>query len=386
MALLTRKQLLLVKAEATYATDSSPAGTDALLVRSIDVTPLESDVVSRELIRPWLGNSDQLLANQRVLINFQIELTGSGAAATAPRFGALLKACGMAETTTSSAVTGTATAGSAGSITLAAGASATDDAYVGMIISITSGTGSGSSGVITDYVGSTKVATVQATTASFTPGASSAYSIAANVGYKPVSSSFDSVTIYYNNDGVLHKATGSRGTFSLSAEVGVIPTIDFEFTGIYNAPTDTAAPASTYTAQADPLIFKPGNSSTFSFLSYAGCLQSLSLDMANELVYRELVGCTKEIMITNRAPSGECMIEAVPIATKDYFAIANNDTTGVLTLLHGTTAGNRVSLVAPKVDISNPTYADQDGVQMLNLPYVAIPTGAGNDEVSITFS
>jgi len=386
MALLTRKQLLLVKAEATYATDSSPAGTDALLVRSIDVTPLESDVVSRELIRPWLGNNDQLLANQRVLINFQIELTGSGTAATAPRFGALLKACGMAETTTSSAVTGTATAGSAGSITLAAGASATDDAYVGMIISITSGTGSGSSGVITDYVGSTKVATVQATTASFTPGASSAYSIAANVGYKPVSSSFDSVTIYYNNDGVLHKATGCRGTFSLSAEVGAIPTIDFEFTGIYNAPTDTAAPASTYTAQADPLIFKPGNSSTFSFLSYAGCLQSLSLDMANELVYRELVGCTKEIMITNRAPSGECMIEAVPIATKDYFAIANNDTTGVLTLLHGTTAGNRVSLVAPKVDISNPTYADQDGVQMLNLPYVAIPTGAGNDEVVLTFS
>lgn len=386
MALLTRKQLLLVKAETTYATDSSPAGTDALLVRSIDVTPLESDVVSRELIRPWLGNNDQLLANQRVLINFQIELTGSGTAATAPRFGALLKACGMAETTTSSAVTGTATAGSAGSITLAAGASATDDAYVGMIISITSGTGSGSSGVITDYVGSTKVATVQATTASFTPGASSAYSIAANVGYKPVSSSFSSVTIYYNNDGVLHKATGCRGTFSLSAEVGAIPTIDFEFTGIYNSPTDSAAPASTYTAQADPLIFKPGNSSTFSFLSYAGCLQSLSLDMANELIYRELVGCTKEIMITNRAPSGECMIEAVPIATKDYFAIANNDTTGVLTLLHGTTAGNRVSLVAPKVDISNPTYADQDGVQMLNLPYVAIPTGAGNDEVSITFS
>lgn len=386
MALLTRKQLLLVKAEATYATDSSPAGTDALQVRSIDVTPLESDVVSRELIRPWLGNNDQLLANQRVLINFQIELTGSGTAGTAPRFGSLLKACGMAETTTGAAVTGSAQAGSAGSITLAAGASATDDAYVGMIISITGGTGSGSTGVITDYVGSSKVATVQATTAAFTPGASSSYSIAANVGYKPVSSSFSSVTIYYNNDGVLHKATGCRGTFSLNAEVGAIPTIDFEFIGIYNAPTDTAAPATTYTAQANPLIFKPGNSSTFSFLSYAGCLQSLSLDMANELVYRELVGCTKEIMITNRAPAGECMIEAVSIATKDYFAIANNDTTGVLSLLHGTAAGNQVTLVAPKVDISNPSYGDQDGVQMLNLPYVAIPTTAGNDEVVLTFS
>ena len=386
MALLTRKQLILVKAESTYGTDSSPAGTDALLVRSIDVTPLEAEVVSRDLIRPYLGNSDQLLANTRVMMSFQVELAGSGAAATAPRFGGLLKACGMAETTTSAAVTGTAQAGSAGSITLAAGASSTDDAYVGMVISLTGGTGSGSSGIITDYVGSTKVATVQKSTAAFTPDATSTYSIAANVGYKPVSSSFSSATIYFNNDGVLHKATGCRGTFSLNVEVGGIPTIDFEFTGIYNAVTDTAAPTTTFSAQATPLIFKAGNSSTFSFLGHSGCLQSLSLEMANEIVYRELVGCDKEVMITNRAPSGECMIEAVAVATKDYWTIANDDTTGLLTLLHGTTAGNRVSLVAPKVDISNPTYADQDGVQMLNLPYVAIPTGAGNDEVVLTFS
>jgi hypothetical protein len=386
MALLTRKQLILVKAESTYGTDSSPAGTDALLVRSIDVTPLEAEVVSRDLIRPYLGNSDQLLANTRVMMSFQVELAGSGTAATAPRFGSLLKACGMAETTTSSAVTGTAQAGSAGSITLAAGASSTDDAYVGMVISLTGGTGSGSSGIITDYVGSTKVATVQKTTAAFTPDGTSTYSIAANVGYKPVSSSFSSATIYFNNDGVLHKATGCRGTFSLNVEVGGIPTIDFEFTGIYNAVTDTAAPTTTYSAQATPLIFKAGNSSTFSFLGHSGCLQSLSLEMANEIVYRELVGCDKEVMITNRAPAGECMIEAVPVATKDYWTIANDDTTGLLTLLHGTTAGNRVTLVAPKVDISNPSYDDMDGVQMLNLPYVAIPTSAGNDEVVLTFT
>ena len=386
MALLTRKQLILVKAESTYGTDSSPAGTDALLVRSIDVTPLEAEVVSRDLIRPYLGNSDQLLANTRVMMSFQVELAGSGTAATAPRFGSLLKACGMAETTTSSAVTGTAQAGSAGSITLAAGASATDDAYVGMVISLTGGTGSGSSGIITDYVGSTKVATVQKTTAAFTPDGTSTYSIAANVGYKPVSSSFSSATIYFNNDGVLHKATGCRGTFALNVEVGGIPTIDFEFTGIYNAVTDTAAPTTTFSAQATPLIFKAGNSSTFSFLGHSGCLQSLSLEMANEIVYRELVGCDKEVMITNRAPAGECMIEAVPVATKDYWTIANDDTTGLLTLLHGTTAGNRVTLVAPKVDISNPSYDDMDGVQMLNLPYVAIPTSAGNDEVVLTFT
>lgn len=386
MVLLTRKRLILAKTEATYGTDSSPAGTDAILVKELEITPIEADVVSRDLIRPYLGNSDQLLANTRVSITFQVELAGSGTAATAPRFSSLLKACGMAETTTAAAITGTAQAGSAGSITLAAGASATDDIYNGMIITITGGTGSGGVGVITDYVGSTKVATVQKSTATFTPGASSTYSIAANVGYKPVSASFDSASIYFNNDGVLHVITGARGTFVLNAEVGEIPTIEFTMLGIYNAPTDTAAPATTYTNQATPLIFKAGNTTAFSILGYSGCLMSLELDMANETVYRELVGCDKSVIITNRAVEGTCMIEAPTIAQKDFFTIANDDTTGILTMLHGTTAGNRVTLLAPKVDIGNPSYEDSDGIQMLSLPFAAIPTSAGNDEVSLTFA
>ena len=221
--------------------------------------------------------------------------------------------------------------------------------------------------MIVDYVGSTKVATVRASTAAFTPGASSTYSIAANVGYRPVSATFGSASIYFNNDGVLHKITGARGTFVLNATVGEIPTIEFTMVGIYNAPTDTAAPAVTYSNQATPLIFKAGNTSTFSILN-------------------ELVGCTKEVIITNREPSGECMIEAPTIAQKDFWTIANDDTTGILSVLHGTTAGNRVTIVAPQVDISNPTYEDSDGIQMLNIPYVAIPTSAGNDEITLTFA
>lgn len=55
---------------------------------------------------------------------------------------------------------GTAQAGAATTITLAAGASATDNLYKGSIIKVYSGTGAGQSRVITGYVGSTKVATV----------------------------------------------------------------------------------------------------------------------------------------------------------------------------------------------------------------------------------
>ena len=68
---------------------------------------------------------------------------------------------------------GTAQAGSATTITLAAAASALDDYYNGSQIELTGGTGQNAATVdITDYVGSTKVATV-ASWAAGTPDATS---------------------------------------------------------------------------------------------------------------------------------------------------------------------------------------------------------------------
>ncbi len=60
----------------------------------------------------------------------------------------------------SSANSGTAQAGSGTTITLAAGASATDDIYNAYTVTITGGTGIGEVQTITDYNGTTKVATV----------------------------------------------------------------------------------------------------------------------------------------------------------------------------------------------------------------------------------
>ena len=98
MALLTRKRLILIEEESTYGTDASPDGADAVLVRDLSITPQQSDIVSRDLIRPYLGASEQLLANTRVECTFSVELAGSGTAGTAPRYGKALKACGFSET------------------------------------------------------------------------------------------------------------------------------------------------------------------------------------------------------------------------------------------------------------------------------------------------
>ena len=311
MALLTRKRLILAKAEATYGTDPTPTGSaNAILVRNLEITPLQSDIVQRELIRPYLGNYEQLLAQTRVQVTFEVELAGSGAAGTAPAYGPVLKACGLSET-------------------------------------------------------------VVATT---------------SVTYAPVSTSFSSVTIYFYQDGIRHIVTGARGTFTLNGQVGAIPTIAFTMTGIYNAPTDTALATPTYANQATPLIFKNGNTTSFSAFSYSGALQSIDLNVGNEIVYRELIGGTKEVLITDRKPAGTMSIEAVLLATKNYFTVSTGSTTGSVSFQHGTTAGNIATLTMAQSDLADASYADMNGIAMINLPYVATPTAAGNDELSLAYT
>ena len=310
MAQLTRKRVILIEAESSYGTDPTPAATDVVLVTDLSITPQSSDVVNRDVVRPYLGSSQQLLANTRVECTFSVEFCGSGTAGTAPRYGRALKACGLSET-------------------------------------VASGT---------------------------------------SVTYEPISANFSSVTIHYNVDGVRHVVTGCRGNVALSAEVGAIPTLDFTFTGIYNAPTDTALPSVTYGNQATPLIFKNGNTTSFQLLSFAGALQSLSFDMGNSIVYRELVGGTKEVLLTDRAANGSVSIEAPALSSKDFFAAALTDTAlGNLTVTHGTAAGNIVRVTSTKVDIGDVAYGEADGVTMLEIPYTLVPSSA-NDELSIVFT
>lgn len=307
MPLLSRKRTILAKTEVTYGSDPTPTGAaNAILVRNLNITPLQAELVNRDLVRPYLGASEQLIASSYVTVEFEVEMAGSGTAGTAPAYDPLLKACGMTST-------------------IAAGVSVT---------------------------------------------------------YAPVSSSFSSVTIYYNVDGVLHKVTGARGNVEMQIEVGNIPVFRFTFTGLYNAPTDTAAPAVTYTSFQTPLVANSDNTSAFSLYSYSGALQSLSVNMNNAVTYRTLIGA-EDVLMTDRQAGGTVMFEAPTVAQKDFWSIALGTTLGSLDITHGTAAGNRVQISSTRAKINNPSYQDQNGIQMLQAPFQLVPSTAGNDEISI---
>jgi hypothetical protein len=311
MALLTRKRTILSKIESIYATDPVPSGAaNAILVKSVNVTPMETTLVSRDLIRQFMGNSESLAGAVYGKLEIEVELAGSGTAGTVPPCGQLLRACGMSETT--------------------------------------------SAGV--------------------------------SVTYAPVSGAFESVTNYFNQDGVLHKMCGSRGSWSLGLSAQAIPTLKFSFQGLYAPVVDAPPPTGVvYTAWQTPLVVNNVNTTNMTLQGFAGVVMSdLSIDIANVVVFRSLPGGSEQVLITDRKPAGSITIEATTVAQKDWWTAARTAATGPLSLTHGTVAGNKVKIDAPKVQITQPNYADKDGIAMLTASLVPVPS-AGNDEVTLTF-
>ena len=327
MALLTRKRVILIESEPAndYAGATSevfPDAADVVLVRDLSITPQASDVVNRDVVKPYLGASQQILANTRVECTFSVELAGSGTLGTPPRYGKALQACGLSQ-------------------------------------------------VITDEESPSGNDTVT---------------------YTPVSAGFGSVTIHYNVDGVRHKVQGCRGTFTINGAVGEIPSIEFSFIGIYVPPADHPLPtisAANYADQATPLVFNQANTNSFQLLSFAGALMNVNVDIGNELVYRELVGGKKEVLVTDRATTGSVTIEAPKLSgsgSKDFFAAAIAEgTLGNLQFTHGTADGNKVQFTSSKVDIGDVAYGEADGIVMLEIPYTCVPDAA-NNEFSLVFT
>ncbi len=198
----------------------------------------------------------------------------------------------------------------------------------------------------------------------------------------------ESVTIGVYIDGSIHKILGARGTFSISLETTNAPLLNFNFIGIYTDPVvvSNSNPQLTpnYSNQLAPIAANSSNTTNFAIHSYAGSLMSFTYDHNNALYYSELISGQKSTRITDRKPSGTALIESVGLATKNFYTLTNSTALGNLTWQHGQTAGNKITFTAPTVDLDAINPEDNEGYQMLNITYRAIPS-SGNDEMSLKF-
>lgn len=205
-----------------------------------------------------------------------------------------------------------------------------------------------------------------------------------SVTYTPVSRDFEMVALRYYLDGIFHNILAARGTVSFDVTSKAIPFMRFSFIGEYTPIVDQDSPTGVdYSEFEKPLGVNKANTPQWSLGEYTGCLQSLTVDLANQLVWRELIGCNGA-WITDRQPTGNLVLELPAIARLDWPKMVLEATDVPLALTHGKTPGGIVEFAMPTSQLTNPSYSDQDGIAMLGLD-TALQPDLGNDEVSITF-
>ncbi len=93
-----RKNTVFAALEVTYGTAVALAGTDAIRTHEAKLNPFVANTIERKLDGTGFGNDGDIHSGAHVEIEFDVELSGSGTAGTAPVYGKLLKACQMSET------------------------------------------------------------------------------------------------------------------------------------------------------------------------------------------------------------------------------------------------------------------------------------------------
>lgn len=203
--------------------------------------------------------------------------------------------------------------------------------------------------------------------------------------YRPISDSLESCTIYSYLDGIRWKMTACVGTVSLNFTSKGIPKFTFNMIGEYYAGADVELPSDAdYSDFIAPVTVGKVWTPTFSIHGNSACLSSLQIDMANNAIYRDLVGCGGPL-ITDRQPTGTAVFELPSIATYAWDEAIKNSTTGPMNFVHGRVAGNIVQIYCPKVSCNSAAIQDQDGVAMLSVG-LSLEPNTGNDEIEITLS
>lgn len=312
-----RNTVILAKPEVTAATDAVPTGAaNALLVSDMSITPLDAKNVDRNNIRGFFGANEQLVGTASVKCSFTVELSGSGIAATAPAWGALLLGCAMAE-----------------------GLLATPD----------------------------------------------------RVEYTPVSTALKTLTIYYYDDGVLHKLLGAMGTCTLSAKVGERPALKFEFIGIDGGISAVANATPTLTAWTTPVVMTMANvtditlGGTYALGAITGGVvypsTGLELMLGNAMQFTPLLSLER-VDITNREVTGSTELELTAAQEVAFMATVKANTTQSLALTIGTVTGYQMIIHAPAVQFTNPKKVDLNSTRLIGYDLRAVPV-AGNDELRI---
>lgn len=203
-----------------------------------------------------------------------------------------------------------------------------------------------------------------------------------SVSYRPISDHFSSLTFYVYQDGTLHKVTGGRGTFNASLNANDYASLSFTFRGLYQTPEAASLPNANYSAFKTPLTLSKNEVASMALFGRAVTTASLSLDMGVSAPFISYMNA-ESVEITERHATGSIEIKDPSVSSFNFFDKVEKSATGGFSLTLGKKSGSVVGWSAPKVQLSQPSYGDRDGMRTIKFDMHLLPH-EGNDELTIT--
>ena len=211
------------------------------------------------------------------------------------------------------------------------------------------------------------------------------------VEYNPITDLLKSLSIYWYDDGLLHKLLGAMGNVKLSAKSGEVPKLMFDFVGIDGGPSATANATAVLTGwKVPPTVTKANVTDILLGCTYAtGALSGgvsynssgLTLDWGNVVAFAPLL-TNEQVVLTDRNLKGTVELDLT--AAQEVTQLANvkaNTLTGMGFVI-GNTSGNKIMIFMPAVQLLNPKKVDFNGMRLIGFDLAPTPV-AGNDEIKL---
>lgn len=207
-----------------------------------------------------------------------------------------------------------------------------------------------------------------------------------SVVYNPVSENHESVSIDFYIGETLHRILGARGTATITINANEIPRLNFTLTGIWVQPTNAARPAVDLSSFQVPDAASTLNTPEFQINGVNFVMRSFSLDLANDVQQRLLVG-RDSVLIVDRNDAISTTVEAQPLTAFDPFALARSKQRMAVAITHGAASGRRARLLAPTASVNRPQgYENNQDILEWPLSFSVLPTSAGDDQWSLTLT
>lgn len=211
------------------------------------------------------------------------------------------------------------------------------------------------------------------------------------VEYLPATDTLKTATIYWYDDGLLHKLLGCFGNVKLSAKSGEAPKLTFDFIGLDGGVSATSNATATLTGwKVPPAVTKANITDVLLGCTYsAGALSGgtsynstgLAIDWGNQVAFAPML-TTEQVVLTDRNMTGSVSLDLTAAQEVTMMTAVKANTLQGLGFVIGTATGNKIMLHMPQVQLISPKKEDFNGMRLIGFDMRIIPS-SGNDELRI---